>query len=65
MCRLLSVARCTFYARCKPKPICHEHVRLKPAVRHVHRDMYATYGTRRIAAELCELVFSVGRYKVY
>ncbi|WJW83307.1 IS3 family transposase [Moellerella wisconsensis] len=64
VCRLLSVGRSTFYARCKPKPICHEHIRLKAVVRHVHRVMDATYGTRRMAAELCEWGFKVGRYKV-
>ena len=58
------MGRSTFYARCKPKPICHEQVRLKAAVRHVHRDMDATYGSRRMTAELRELGFDVGRYKV-
>ncbi|WP_156170997.1 IS3 family transposase [Moellerella wisconsensis] len=33
-------------------------------MRHVHRVMDATYGTRRMAAELCEWGFKVGRYKV-
>lgn len=61
---MLSVGRNTFYARYQPKPICHEYVRLKAAVRHVHRDMDATYGTRRMTAELRELGFNVGRYKV-
>lgn len=64
VCRLLSVGRCTFYARCNPKPICHEHIRLKAVVRHVHRIMDATYGTRRMAVELCEWSFKVGRYKI-
>ena len=33
-------------------------------MRHIHRDMDATYGTRRMMAELRELGFNVGRYKV-
>ena len=33
-------------------------------MRHIHRDMDATYGTRRMMVELRELGFNVGRYKV-
>lgn len=64
ICRCLPIKRSSFYARCKPKSIKPKDVRLLATVRHIHRDMEATYGTRRMMAELRELGFNVGRYKV-
>lgn len=46
------------------KPINADHVRLTAAIEHVHNEMDATYGSRRMLSELRELSFNVGRYKV-
>ncbi|WP_284217581.1 IS3 family transposase [Agaribacter marinus] len=64
ICRCLPVARSSFYARCKPKAIKPETLCLLAAIRQTHKDMDATYGTRRMVVELRELGFGVGRYKV-
>lgn len=56
--------RSAFYARCKVKPIKSEQVRLTAAIEHVHHEMDATYGSRRMLSEVRELGFNVGRYKV-
>ena len=39
-------------------------VKLKVAVRQIHSEMHATYGSRRMRAELNAQGFVVGRYKV-
>jgi putative transposase len=46
------------------KPIKAEQVRLTAAIEHVHHEMDATYGRRRMLSEVRELGLNVGRYKV-
>ena len=46
------------------KPINVETVKLKVAVRQIHTEMHATYGSRRMRAEFNAQGFIVGRYKV-
>ena len=46
------------------KPIDMGMVKLKVAVRQIHSEMHATYGSRRMRAELNTQGFVVGRYKV-
>lgn len=46
------------------KPIKPEQIRLTAAIEHVHHEMDATYGSRRMLSEVRELGFNVGRYKV-
>lgn len=41
-----------------------EAIKLKVAVRQIHLEMHATYGSRRVCAELRSQGFTVGRYKV-
>ena len=45
------------------KPINVEVVKLKVAVRQIHTEMHATYGSRSVCAELKSQGFAVGRYK--
>ncbi|MFW8589263.1 IS3 family transposase [Glaciecola sp. 2405UD65-10] len=46
------------------KSIKAEQVRLTAAMEHVHQEMDATYGSRRMLSEVRELGFDIGRYKV-
>ena len=61
---MFSLARSTFYARAKIKPINADKVRLEAAIKQVHYDVDATYGSRRMMIELQYLGFQVGRFKV-
>ena len=63
ICRCLYVKRSTFYARCKVKPINADHVRLTAAIEHVHNEMDATYGSRRMKKAMNLLGFAIGREK--
>ena len=60
----LNQARSSYYRRVAPKAIDAGAVRLKAAVRHIHTDVQATYGSRRMWVELNAQGFAVGRYKV-
>ena len=44
--------RSGYYRRIIHKPIDVDAVKLKAAVRHMHDEMHATYGSRRRQAEL-------------
>ena len=56
--------RSRYYRRIKQKPINAEAVRLNVAMRQIHTDVHATYGSRRMKVELNAQGFAVGRYKV-
>ena len=56
--------RSGYYRRIIHKPIDVDAVKLKAAVRHIHDEMHATYGSRRMQAELNAQGFAIGRYKV-
>lgn len=60
----ININRGSFYRRNQPKPIDTEAVRLNAAIRHIHADVDATYGSRRMQSELHAQGFNVGRYKV-
>jgi len=64
ICRNLNQARSSYYRRATPKAIDAGAVKLRAAVRHIHADVHATYGSRRMRAELNAQGFTVGRYKV-
>ncbi len=64
ICRHLKYARSIYYRRATPKAIDAEAVQLRAAVRHIHADVYATYGSRRMCVEINAQGFAVGRYKV-
>ena len=64
ICRNLGHARTTYYRRAAPKAIDAKAAKLRAAVRHIHADVHATYGSRRMRAELNAQGFVVGRYKV-
>lgn len=64
ICRHLCVPRSSYYRRSKPKLINPKKVRLKAAIGHIHQEMDATYGNRRMRDELQAQGFKVGRYKV-
>ncbi|WP_261128597.1 MULTISPECIES: IS3 family transposase [Serratia] len=64
VCRCLSLTRSVFYARsCRPmlKP---NVLMLHAAAKHVHAEIDATYGSRRMCIELRVQGFNVGRYRV-
>jgi len=46
------------------EPIDVDAVELKATVRHIHDEMHATYGSRRMQAELNAQGIAIGRYKV-
>ena len=56
--------RSRYYRHLAQKPIDVEMVKLKAVVRQIHSEMHATYGSRRMRAELNAQGFTVGRYKV-
>ena len=64
ICRNLNQARSSYYRRAATKAIDVNAVKLRAAVRHIHADVHATYGSRRMQAELHAQGFTVGRYKV-
>ena len=64
ICRHLGHARTTYYRRAAPKAIDTNAVKLRAAARHIHADVHATYGSRRMCVELNAQGFAVGRYKV-
>ena len=59
-----SAARSHYYRRLVQKPIDVDAIKLKVAVRQIHTEMDATYGSRRMSIELNAQGFAVGRYKV-
>lgn len=65
ICRNLNQARSSYYRRAATKAIYVNAVKLRVAVRHIHADVHATYGSRRMQAELNAQGFTVGRYKVH
>ena len=64
ICRNLKCARSSYYRRAAPKVIDAKAVQLRATVRHIHADVHATYGSRRMCVELNAQGFAVGRYKV-
>ena len=56
--------RSGYYRRITHKPIDVEAIKLKVAMRQIHTEMHATYGSRRMCAELNAQGFTVERYKV-
>ena len=64
ICRNLNQAPITYYRRVAPKAIDANAVKLRAAVRHIHADVHATYGSRRMQVELNAQGYAVGRYKV-
>ena len=52
ICRNLGHARTTYYRRAIPKAIDANAVKLRAATRHIHADVHATYGSRRMCVEL-------------
>jgi len=64
VCKQLSLDRSRYYRKLVQKPIDVEMVKLKVAARQIHTEMHATYGSRRMRAELNAQGFTVGLYKV-
>lgn len=64
ICRNLKLQRSGFYRRSAQKPIDVDEVRLKAKVREIHHEMHATYGSRRMRAELNAQGYELGRFKV-
>ncbi|MDO6710253.1 IS3 family transposase [Aliiglaciecola sp. 2_MG-2023] len=64
ICRCLNVPRSSFYFHAKPKRIKAGDIHLEAAVKHIHNEMDATYGSRRMMIELNHQGYKVGRYKV-
>ena len=63
ICRNLKLQRSSFYRRSAQKPINVAEVKLKAKVHEIHREMHATYGSRRMRAELIAQGYALGRYK--
>jgi hypothetical protein len=53
--------RSRYYRHLVQKPIDVQTVKLKAVVRQIHGEMHATYGSRRMRAELNAQGFTVGR----
>jgi putative transposase len=64
ICRNLKLHRSVYYRRSAQKPIDAEEVMLKAKVQQIHHEMHATYGSRRMRAELNAQGYELGRYKV-
>ena len=64
ICRNLNQAPSSYYRRAATKAIDANAVKLRAAVRNIHADVHATYGSRRMRVELNAQGFAVGRYKV-
>ncbi len=64
ICRNLKLQRSGFYRRSAQKPINVEEVKLKAKVHEIHHEMHATYGSRRMRAELNAQGYELGRFKV-
>lgn len=64
ICRNLKLQRSGYYRRSVQKPIDAEEVMLKAKVQQIHHEMHATYGSRRMCAELNAQGYELGRYKV-
>lgn len=64
ICKGLGLHRSGYYRSLKPLPIEPMDVKIKAALRHIHQDMDATYGSRRMQTEPNEQGLTIGRYKV-
>ena len=64
VCKHFKLHRSRYYRQLMQKPIDVEAIKLKVAVRQIHTEVHATYGSRRMRAELNAQGFAVGRYKV-
>lgn len=64
ICRNLKLHRSVYYRRSVQTPIDAEEVMLKAKVQQIHNEMHATYGSRRMRAELNAQGYELGRYKV-
>lgn len=64
ICRNLKLQRSGYYRRSVQKRIDAEEVMLKAKVQQIHHEMHATYGSRRMCAELNAQGYLLGRYKV-
>jgi putative transposase len=64
ICRNLKLHRSVYYRRSVQTPIDAEEVMLKAKVQQIHYEMHATYGSRRMRAELNAQGYELGRYKV-
>ena len=64
VCQHFRLHRIRYYRQLMPKPIDVEAIKLKVAMRQIHTSIHATYGSRRMCAELNAQGFAVGRYKV-
>ena len=62
--RHLKCARSSYYRRAAPIAIDANITKLRAAVGHIHADVQATFGSRRMQVELNAQGFAVGRYKV-
>ena len=63
ICRNLNQARSSYYRRAAPKAIDAKAVQLRAAVRHIHANVHATYGSRRMQVELNAQGFAKGVIK--
>ena len=60
----LSLSRSVYYASRRPKPINIDDIKLRAAMKTIHHQMNATYGTRRMQIELNEMGYKIGRFRV-
>jgi len=63
ICRNLKLQRSGYYRRSVQKPIDAEEVILKAKVQQIHHEMHATYGSRRMCAELNAQGYLLGRLR--
>ena len=61
VCKHFKLHRSRYYRQLMQKPIDVEAIKLKVAVRQIHTEVHATYGSRRMRAELNAQGFAVGQ----
>ena len=63
LCRTLQMPRSSYYARSRRQGRVSSDGSLLAAVRKIHRDNRRSYGTRRMAGELQDQGYAVGRHR--
>ena len=63
LCRTLQMPRSSYYARCRAPGRASSGASLLAAVRKIHKDNRRSYGTRRMAGELQDQGYAVGRHR--
>lgn len=64
ICSHLTLPRSRYYRYAKQQTVCVERIKLKACMQQIHDETHATYGSRRMQAELNRQGVVIGRHKV-